>query len=178
MTSHRALWWLANSRLGGSNFARGKITISQFSATTNAYLRPQRELLTIQYGRLGTRRSGSPPLSGAAFIYTFALPPVGQCLCRSSVDGRGRDHSLLGQHLCLRSPHGSSGVLRSRWCVGLSIYATTMAIMGAFTMVLVASTPLFLPWPVAFFCVFHGTILSVSMGSAPMAFYSWHAMET
>ena len=121
------------------------------------------------------------PLSGAAFIYTFALPPVGQCLCRSSVDGRDRDHSLLGQDLCLRSPYGSSGVLRSscgRWCVGLSIYATTMAITGAFTMVLVASTPLFLPWPVAFFCVFHGTILSVSMGSAPMAFYSWHAMET
>ena len=40
-----------NSRLGWTNFAHGKINISQSSATTNAYLRPQRELLTAFNGR-------------------------------------------------------------------------------------------------------------------------------
>jgi hypothetical protein len=52
-----------------------------------------------------------------------------------------------------------------------------MAIAGGFTMVLVAPTPLFLQWPVAFFFMFLGQSLSVSMEGAPGASYSWHAME-
>ena len=54
---------------------------------------------------------------------------------------------------------------------------TTMTIAGGFTMALMAPTPLFLPWPVAFFFMFGGQTLSVSMEGAPVASYSWHAME-
>ena len=48
---------------------------------------------------------------------------------------------------------------------------------GWFTMVLVAPTPRFLPWLVAFFFMVCGQTLSVSIEGAPAASYSWHAME-
>ena len=78
----------------------------------------------------------------------------------------------------MRGANGLAGWFMWPWRVALYFNGATMAFTDGFTMVLVATTPLFLPWPVAFFFGFGGIMLSVPMGGAPVAFYGWHAMET
>ena len=70
----------------------------------------------------------------------------------------------------MRGANGGAGWFMWPWRVALYFNGATMAFTDGFTMVLVATTPLFLPWPVAFFFGFGGLMLSVPMGGAPVAF--------
>ena len=53
-----------------------------------------------------------------------------------------------------------------------------MAVTGGFIVALVATTPLFAAWMVAYVFEFYGPTLSVSIDDAPMALCSWHVLET
>ena len=77
-----------------------------------------------------------------------------------------------------RGANGWAGWFTWPVCVALYFKVTTMALTGGFTMVLVATTPLSLPWPVAFFFVIGGLMVSVSMEGAPASLYGWHATRT
>ena len=62
--------------------------------------------------------------------------------------------------------------------MALYFNGTAMALTGGFTVALVATTPLFAAWMVAYIFEFYGPTLSVSTDDAPMALCSWHVLET
>ena len=152
--------------LPGSLFARGKITISQLSTTTNPYLRPQRELLTAFNGRLAELCDEKERRlrTHVAVLCSPSLAAHTQCLAGDDgrfVDQRLREHYLGGLRRAVQmvGPGGSCG--RSV-CLFLSV-------------VLQWRSRVDLQWflwhrPPSFYS---GQWHSL----APVASYSWHAME-
>ena len=101
--------------------------------------------------------------------------------CLAGDDGRDRERHHRDQE-----PANLRRVLQMGWLgascgrrrVAMSFYDAAVAFENYFTMVLVATSPHSFQWPAAFFLVFLGPSLLGAMEGAPVAVYSWHALET
>ena len=101
--------------------------------------------------------------------------------CFAGDDGRHRERHRRGQepaHLCRVLQMGCLGASRGRRLVALSTYAAAMVINDGFVMVCVAPIPRLPTSIAARFWDFAGQTFSDPTGDAPVALYSWLAMES